>query len=93
MVSPSGLSDSYDSKNRILYSWRCLSGSAKSHRVITKNIRNYKFSVLAINYRLIPENARLDSLEDCFTAFHWLLDNGPDGEERVNNIVVRIVLE
>ena len=38
--------------------------------------------------RLIPENARLDSLEDCFTAFHWLLDNGPDGEERVNNIVV-----
>ncbi len=85
------LSDSYDSKNRILYihGGAFFAGSAKSHRVITNKLSEItNFSVLAINYRLIPENARLDSLEDCFTAFHWLLDNGPAGEERVNNIVV-----
>jgi acetyl esterase/lipase len=36
-------------------------------------------SVLAVDYRLVPENRRIDCLTDCQTAYRWILENGPDG--------------
>jgi epsilon-lactone hydrolase len=36
--------------------------------------------VLAIDYRLMPEHRRSDGIDDCRTAYRWILDNGPDGE-------------
>jgi acetyl esterase/lipase len=36
-------------------------------------------AVLAIDYRLMPEHPRRAGIEDCRTAYRWLLDNGPQG--------------
>ncbi len=85
------LSDKANSKNRILYihGGAFFAGSTKSHRVITDRLSQItNFSVLAINYRLIPENNRLDSLYDCMNAFHWLKKYGPKGLETAEKIVV-----
>ena len=55
-------------------------GSPKSHRPITtKYTRMAGVSVLAVDYRLVPENKRIDCLTDCQTAYRWILENGPDG--------------
>lgn len=58
-----------------------VAGSSKSHRPITTELaRRFGASVLAINYRLMPENSRKDSIEDCRTAYKWILKNSPSGE-------------
>lgn len=55
-------------------------GSAVSHRAITWNLaRRTGLSVFAPNYRLMPENKRLDGVADVRTAWRWLAQNGPDG--------------
>ena len=33
--------------------------------------------MLAINYRLLPEHGRRAGIEDCQTAYRWLIDHGP----------------
>lgn len=56
-------------------------GSPKSHRAITaKFSRMAGLSVLALDYRLVPENRRLDCLTDCQLGYRWILDNGPQGQ-------------
>lgn len=77
------LAENSDPRRRLLYlhggAWTA--GSPKSHRPITtKYARMTGVSVLAIDYRLIPENRRIDCLTDCQTAYRWILSNGPDGE-------------
>lgn len=55
-------------------------GSPRSHRPITTTLsRIANASVLAIDYRLIPEHPRTACIEDCQAAYRWLLENGPDG--------------
>lgn len=55
-------------------------GSPKSHRNITNCFsRVANAAVLAIDYRLMPEHARILGVKDCRSAYRWLLDNGPDG--------------
>ena len=55
-------------------------GSAKSHRRITSELaKRAGVSVLAVNYRLMPENRRADTITDCQAAYHWVIDHGPDG--------------
>ena len=55
-------------------------GSPRSHRVITAKLSRISGScVLAVDYRLLPENRRIDCLTDCQTSYRWILDNGPDG--------------
>lgn len=62
-------------------------GSAVSHRAITTELaRRLGVSVLAINYRLMPENKRLDGIEDCRSAYRFILEQGPgpaSGESRL----------
>ena len=43
---------------------------------------------MAINYRKIPENTRLDAVADSHHAYQWLLQNGPDGPGFKDGIVV-----
>lgn len=56
-------------------------GSPRSHRPITATLsRLAGASVLAIDYRLMPEHRRLDGIEDCRSAYRWILAHGPEGE-------------
>ena len=55
-------------------------GSCVSHRPLTSKLAELTgASVCAINYRLMPENKRMASIEDSRTAYKWILENGPDG--------------
>ena len=55
-------------------------GSPKSHRGMTEVLsRLTGFSVLAIDYRKLPENRLLHCHEDAQTAYRWILEQGPDG--------------
>lgn len=80
-----------DSSRRTLYihggAWAM--GSPRSHRVITNKFAELTGgAVLAIDYRLMPENQRKASIEDCRAAYRWILDNGPDGQEPISALVV-----
>lgn len=52
-------------------------GSLASHRHLCAALsRASGASVLALDYRLAPENAFPAAVEDAVTAFHWLLNQG-----------------
>jgi len=78
-----------DSSKRVLYihGGGFIMGSPKSHRTI-----NCRFSeitgcaVLAIDYRLLPEYKHMDCVEDCRSAYHWILNNGPDGPQAIQQL-------
>ena len=64
-------------------------GSPKSHRNITSRFSEIaNATVLAIDYRLMPENPRMAGIEDCRTAYQWLLQNGPDGPAPAQRVFV-----
>ncbi len=76
------LAENSDPRRRLLYlhGGAFTAGSPRSHRPITtKYARMAGVSVLAVDYRLVPENKRIDCLTDCQTAYRWILENGPDG--------------
>ena len=55
-------------------------GSPKSHRTLTSRFSALTGgAVLAIDYRLMPEHPRRAGIEDCRSAYRWLLDHGPQG--------------
>ncbi len=64
-------------------------GSPRSHRNITSRFSEVSGSaVLAIDYRLMPEHSRLACVEDCRTAYRWLMDNGPGGAAPAERLYV-----
>ncbi len=80
-----------DSGRRLLY----IHGGAyavcspKSHRGLTAQLSEIaNAAVLAIDYRLMPEHARMAGIEDCRSSYRWLLDNGPDGPAPANAVFV-----
>ena len=73
-----------DSSRRFLYihGGAFMAGSPKGYRVLTDKLSGITNSaVLAIDYRLMPENKRLDCVEDCRTSYDWMLENGPQGPD------------
>jgi acetyl esterase/lipase len=64
-------------------------GSARSHRVITAKFSEITGgAVLAIDYRLMPEHSRMAGVEDCRMAYHWMLENGPQGRSPAQTVFV-----
>jgi monoterpene epsilon-lactone hydrolase len=73
-----------DSSRRFLYihGGAFMAGSPKGYRVLTDKLSAITNSaVLAIDYRLMPENTRLACVEDCRTTYDWMLENGPQGPD------------
>lgn len=55
-------------------------GSPRSHRGLTAALSGAAgVSVLAIDYRLMPECSRRAGIADCRAAYRWILSNGPEG--------------
>lgn len=80
-----------DSSRRLLYihGGAFYVGSAKSHRVITSKLSEItRCAVLAINYRLMPEHPRMAGVEDCRSAYGWLVANGPRGPSEASTVFV-----
>ncbi|WP_432472854.1 alpha/beta hydrolase [Amphritea sp. HPY] len=80
-----------DPDKRLLYihGGAFMMGSPQSHRIITSKFSEISgAAVFAVNYRKLPENARLDCLEDCQDAYQWLLNNGPDGEKPTDQLYI-----
>jgi acetyl esterase/lipase len=70
------------SSKRLLYihGGAYIMGSPLSHRTLTSKFAEISgAAVLAIDYRLMPDHRRRAGIEDCRTAYRWLLDNGPNG--------------
>ena len=62
-------------------------GCPRSHRTITSKFSEVTgCSLLAIYYRLMPEHKHADCVEDCRTAYQWILDNGPDGPAKTRQL-------
>jgi monoterpene epsilon-lactone hydrolase len=75
VVAPNG-----DPAKRMLYihGGDYTMGSPRSHRTLTSRFAAITGgAVLAIDYRLMPEHPRMAGIEDCRTAYRWLLENGP----------------
>jgi acetyl esterase/lipase len=80
-----------DKTRRVLYihGGGFIMGSPKSHRTITSKFSEITgCAVLAIDYRLLPEYKHMDCVEDCRTAYQWILENGPDGPGKVQQLFI-----
>jgi len=76
------LAPGVDSSRRVLYlhGGAFIAGSPNSHRSATSRFSEVaNAAVLAVDYRLMPENQRAEGIEDCRLAYRWMLENGPDG--------------
>ncbi len=66
-----------------------MSGSPKSHRLIASRMSEAAgAAVLSLDYRLMPENPRMAGIEDCRTAYRWILENGPNGPSQPQALIV-----
>lgn len=71
-----------DPARRLLYihGGAFIFGSPRSHRTLTSRFSALAgASVLAIDYRLMPEHPRRAGIEDCRRAWQWLVGHGPGG--------------
>jgi epsilon-lactone hydrolase len=59
-----------------------MAGGLDSHRGLVSRIAEASgIPTLAIEYRLAPEHPFPAALEDCLSAYGWLLENGPNGSD------------
>lgn len=80
-----------DSDRRLLYvhGGGFVAGSPQSHRMITSALSELTgMAVFALDYRLLPENGRLASLDDTVEALVWLRSHGPDGAAPARFLVI-----
>jgi monoterpene epsilon-lactone hydrolase len=64
-------------------------GSPRSHRTLTARFSELTAgAVLAIDYRLMPEHPRRAGIDDCRTAYCWLLEHGPQGAQPARAVFV-----
>ena len=80
-----------DPGRRVLYihGGAFIMGTPRGHRNITNRFSEVSgAAVLAIDYRLMPEHPRMAGVEDCRSAYSWMLANGPDGPEPASRVYV-----
>lgn len=80
-----------DESRRVLYihGGGYVMGSPRSHRRITNRMSEIsRAPVLAVEYRLMPEDSRMDGIEDCRKAYDWILANGPNGAQTADTLIV-----
>jgi len=80
-----------DTSRRLLYihGGAFFMGSPRTHRPITTHLaEGMNAAVLAVDYRMLPENSRQDGIDDCLTAWHWMADNGPEGASTAGKMMV-----
>ncbi|MCB1778182.1 MAG: alpha/beta hydrolase [Candidatus Competibacteraceae bacterium] len=80
-----------DPDRRLLYlhGGSFISGCPQGHRIITTQLaRMTGASVLALDYRLMPEHTRRDLLADCQTGYRWILDHSPTGAASARELFV-----
>ena len=80
-----------DTRRRVLYlhGGAFMMGSPRSHRSITSRLSEVaNAAVFALDYRLLPEHSRLEGIADCQNGYRWILQNGPDGPESLDFLVV-----
>lgn len=85
------LAPGIDSSRRVLYlhGGGFIAGSPNSHRSATSQFSEVaNAAVLAIDYRLMPENRRIEGIEDCRAAYRWILENGPEGHSRPSRLFI-----
>lgn len=85
------LGDGVDPDRRLLYihGGGFYIGSARSHRALAAALgRACGAAVLSLNYPLMPEHKRIESIESCRLALKWLSQNGPEGPAPANALVV-----
>ncbi len=80
-----------DPGKRILYlhggSW--MAGRVEKYRPhIARIAAATSCAVLAIDYRLAPEDPFPNGLEDCVTAYQWMCDHGPDSNTKANKLFI-----
>ncbi len=64
-------------------------GSPKSHRTISSRFAEVSgCAVLSIDYRMMPEHSHHQCMEDCRTAYRWILENGPDGPGKIEQLFI-----
>jgi acetyl esterase/lipase len=80
-----------DTGRRLLYihGGGFYAGSPTSARMLTAALSHLcGVAVLSIDYRLLPENRRMDSVVDCRRAYRWIIENGPDGPAVADHVFV-----
>jgi monoterpene epsilon-lactone hydrolase len=85
------LAPGIDPSRRVLYlhGGAFIAGSPNSHRSVTNRFSEVaNAAVLALDYRLMPENQRIEGIEDCRAAYRWILENGPVGKSSPSRVYV-----
>ena len=80
-----------DPRRRTLYihGGAFIIGSPRSHRTLTTRFAAMTGGVvLAIDYRLMPEHPRRAGIDDCRTAYRWMLNHGPQGPQPARTVFV-----
>lgn len=80
-----------DPSRRVLYihGGAFMMGSPRSHRNITNRFSEVSgAAVLAIDYRLMPEHRRMAGIQDCRSAYAWIVANGPTGPGPASRVYV-----
>lgn len=80
-----------DTKRRIVFmhGGAFLFGCAQGHRKFCDRLSKLaNAAVCSVNYRMLPEHGRMKGIADCQNVYHWVLENGPNGPEQLDFLMV-----
>lgn len=78
-----------DRRTLFIHGGAFMVGSPQSHRTLTSSFSALTGgAVLAVDYRLMTEHPRRAGIEDCRSAYRWMLANGPAGAAEASAVFV-----
>jgi len=80
-----------DPKKRVVFihGGAFIIGSIIGHRKFTDQLsRLANAAVLTVNYRKLPRHSRKAGIDDVQQAYQWALENGPDGKQTLDFLMV-----